>query len=136
MNSWGRALGMGFLVWLIPFLVAFSIFSLHESSRPLFESIMAVTVTGSAVLLGILYLRRIARNQLREAVRLGVIWFVAAVAIDAPLMLLGGPMKMTFMQYMADIGITYICIPIVVTGIGFAFSRCAKSDSAISETTP
>ncbi len=45
-----------------------------------------------------------------------------AVAIDAPLMLLGGPMKMSLGQYMADIGVAYLCIPAVVWGIGQARS--------------
>ena len=118
MTSWSRAIGLGILVWLIPFAVAFAIFPLHESSRPLFESIMAVAVTGSATGFGLLYMKRVTRSFRGEAIRLGILWFVIAVLIDAPLMLLGGPMKMTFGQYMADIGVTYLCIPVVTWGLG------------------
>lgn len=45
MVSSGRAIFYGFLIWLIPFIVAFVIFPLRESARPLFESIMPVAVT-------------------------------------------------------------------------------------------
>lgn len=53
MRSWSKAIGLGLLVWLVPFVVAVGAFPLHESSRPLFESIMAATVTATAVTLGI-----------------------------------------------------------------------------------
>jgi len=56
MKSWRRALGFGFLAWLSPFVVAFLVFPFRESARPLFESIMAVTVTATAVVLGLTYL--------------------------------------------------------------------------------
>jgi len=52
MTSWRRALGLGVVAWLAPFVVAFLAFPFRESARPLFESIMAVAVTATAVLLG------------------------------------------------------------------------------------
>ena len=51
-----------------------------------------------------------------------LVLFVVAIVIDAPLMLLGGPMKMSLAQCMADIGVTYLCIPAVTWGIGVARS--------------
>jgi hypothetical protein len=122
MKSWGRAIGLGILVWLVPFVVAFLIFFIHKSNRPLFESIMAVTVTGSAVGFGLLYMKKVSQGFAAEGIRVGILWFVIAVLIDAPLMLLGGPMKMTLGQYMADIGVTYLCIPFITWGIGVAHS--------------
>ena len=95
MTSWGRAVGLGFLAWLIPFGVAFLVFPLRESARAVFESVMAVTVTGTAVGLGLAYLRRVAGTHAREGLALGAVWFVLCVLIDAPLMLLGGPMQMS-----------------------------------------
>lgn len=120
MRSWRRIFTLGFLVWLIPFLVAFLVFPFRESNRALFESIMAVTVTAATVSMGLIYLRRIDRVKVREGILLGLVWFVVCVAVDAPLMLLGGPMKMTFWQYMADIGLTYIIIPVVTWGLAVA----------------
>jgi len=127
MKSWGKAIGIGALVWLIPFVIAFIIyFPLHEASRPLFESIMAVAVSGTAVGFGLLYLRGINENFVKEGVLVGILWFIMAVAIDAPLMLLGGPMQMSFSAYMVDIGVTYLCIPAVTWGLGVAFAHVPK----------
>ena len=118
MSSWGKAIGLGVLVWAVPFVVAVVIFPLHEPSRPLFESVMAVTVTATAVVFGLRYMKQVAGDFVRESIRLGILWFIIAIVIDAPLMLIGGPMKMTLAQYMADIGVTYLCIPVVTWGIG------------------
>jgi hypothetical protein len=117
-SSWGKAIGFGALVWLIPFAVAFLVFALRDSERALFESIMAVTVTASAVILGLAYMRRVRDMPVREGLLLGILWFVICVLIDAPLMLFGGPMHMTLPAYMGDIGLTYLIIPIVTIGLG------------------
>ena len=123
MISWGKAIGIGCLVWLVPFILAFMVFPIHTANRPLFESIMAVAVTGSAVGFGIWYLNNVTKEFVKEAVKLGILWFFICVLIDAPLMLLGGPMKMSLGQYVADIGVTYLCIPVVTWGLGYAYSR-------------
>ena len=120
MNFWRRALGFGVLAWLIPFVVAFAAFPFRESARPLFESIMAVTVTATAVVLGLAYLKRSKSASVRDGLLLGLVWFAICVTIDAPLMLFGGPMKMSFGAYMADIGLTYAAIPIVTCGLAAA----------------
>ena len=120
MRSWRRALGLGLVAWLVPFVVAFVIFPFRESARPLFESIMAVVVTGTAVVLGLFHVKRLDGGFAREGLLPGLTWFVMCVLIDAPLMLLGGPMKMSFGAYMADIGLTYLIIPIVTWGLAAA----------------
>lgn len=110
MRSWRKAVGLGLLSWLMPFVVAFAIFPLRESARPLFESVMAVTVAWTAVGLGLVYLRRMAGMRPAEGLELGCIWFALNVLIDAPLMLLGGPMLMSPGACMGDIGLTYLII--------------------------
>ena len=120
MIPWRRAVGFGLLAWLIPFAVALLAFPLRESARPLFESIMAVTVTGTAVGLGLAYMRRVPRIGPRKGLLVGVVWFAVCVLVDAPLMLIGGPMRMSLGAYFADIGLTYVVIPLVTWGLGVA----------------
>jgi len=120
MTSWWRAITLGFACWLIPFAVAVLVSPLRQSMRPLFESIMAVTVTATPLILGLAYLSRLECMTAREAVGVGLVWFGICVFIDAPLILFGGPMKMSFVEYMADIGLTYVSIPVVTLGLGLA----------------
>jgi len=122
MIPWGKAVGLGFLMWLIPFAVAFMAFPLREAARPVFESVMAVTVTGTAVGIGLAYLRRMAGRYASAGLVVGMLWFVMCVLIDAPLMLLGGPMQMSIGQYFGDIGLTYLIIPLVTWGLGAALA--------------
>jgi hypothetical protein len=130
MISWGKAIGYGVLIWLVPFTVAFLIFPIHASARPLFESIMAVAVCATAVIFGIIYLKHVTINIVKEGILLGILWFLIPVLIDAPLMLLGGPMKMTIAAYLADIGVTYLCIPVITYGLSVAYSKSTSKDSA------
>lgn len=128
MTSVRRAVLFGLLVWLVPFVVAFIIFPLRESSRPLFESIMPVAVASVTVALAVRYMRLVARDHLREGAVIGALWFVMCVLIDAPLMLFGGPMAMSIGEYMGDIGLTYVIIPVITVGIGAAVGSARRPE--------
>ena len=108
----------GFLIWLIVFLISSALFSIHETQRPLFESIMPVVITACVVFFSILHSRKTEANFLKEGVLLGVIWFAVNIFFDL-LLFMEGPMKMSFVNYMKDIGLTYLIIPIVIIGFGY-----------------
>ncbi len=126
----GKAVLFGFLVWLAAFAAAFVIFPLRESSRPLFESIMPVVLASATAALAVLYFRQVSRDYVREGIALGVLWFAMNILIDAPLMLVGGPMKMTLGEYMADIGVTYLLIPAITIGIGMGCRQAVDKNQA------
>lgn len=129
MTSLRRALLFGFLVWLVPFIVAFVIFPLRESSRPLFESIMPVAIATVVVGLGVTYFHVVNGNFVREGLLLGLLWLAISVLIDAPLMLLGGPMRMSLSQYVADIGATYLMIPVITLGLGVTLAGATSANA-------
>lgn len=108
----------GFLIWLIPFIVSFIIFPIHENDRTLFESIMPVVLTISTVLFSILYLKKVETKFLKEGILLGVIWFLISFIIDQ-FLFSAMPMKMSFIDYIKDIGLTYLIIPTVTIGSGY-----------------
>lgn len=120
-----RLVGYGVLVWLIPFAVAFAAFSFRESNRALFESIMAVALAIVVTVLAHDLLRRLSVGQLRAGLIAGIVWMAISVAIDLPLML-PAPVAMPLGAYLADIGLTYLMIPVITTGIGAAFARSAR----------
>ena len=122
MTSLKRALSYGFLLWLIPFIVAFLAFPLKKSGSPLFETIMPVTLTACVVILSILYLKKVKSNFLTESMKLGAIWFLISIVIDLG-MFMWGPMKMSFLDYMSDIGLTYLIFPTVTIGFGYLIEK-------------
>lgn len=119
MKSFKKALFYGFLIWLIPFVVSILIFPIHETNRPLFESIVPVIVTICVVLFSILYFRKLNKDFLNEGIVLGVIWFAISLIIDLIMFLPESPMQMTLIDYMMDIGLTYLIIPTISVGFGY-----------------
>ena len=112
----------GFLLWLIPFIVAIIIFPLKESQSPLFETIMPIALTICVVFFAVSYFRKVESNFLSESVKLGIIWFCISIAIDL-CMFMWGPMKMSFYNYIIDIGLTYLIFPITTVGFGLLLAR-------------
>jgi len=122
MSSIKRILGYGFLIWAIPFIAAIFIFPLRESERPLFESIMPVAVALAAVGFTLIYNKKIEADFLRKDIEFGLWSFAICIVIDL-LMFMWGPMKMAFIDYVKDIGVTYLMIPVITFGIGKATEK-------------
>ena len=122
MKSLRKAILFGLAVWAIPFVVAVSIFQIRESDRVLFESIMPVAVVVAVVLFANLYFRNVEAAFLQEGVKLGLVWLAISIALDL-LMFSSGPMKMSFMDYVRDIGITYMVIPAIAIGFGYLLEQ-------------
>ncbi len=78
---------------------------------------MPVTVAASTVLFAKLYLLKVEKEYYKEAVKLGVLWLAISVIIDL-LMFSRGPMAMSMAEYVSDIGVTYLMIPIIAGGFG------------------
>jgi hypothetical protein len=122
MKSIKLAIIYGFLVWLIPFVVSIVIFPLHDSQRPLFESIMPVTGVISVVIFSTLYLKKSERNYLREGIFLGITFLTISLFLDF-LLFVRGPFAMSLGDYVKDIGITYLSIPIIIIGFGYLLAK-------------
>jgi hypothetical protein len=109
----------GFMVWLIPFLVSFVVFPLKETMRPLFESIMPLVLTITVIALAYYYLKDMDADFPKAGVIAGLVWFAISIIVDLALFLPVSPMQMGFTDYMMDIGLTYVMIPVITTGMGY-----------------
>jgi hypothetical protein len=102
MKAFYKALLYGVGVWAVTFIAAMLIFPIHETERPLFESIIPVVLTSSAVFFSILYFRKVEVNFFKEGIYLGILWLAVNIIIDM-FLFSWGPMKMTLMDYLKDI---------------------------------
>jgi hypothetical protein len=84
---------------------------------------MPVVVTICVVLFSVFYLRKVKVNFFKEGILLGVIWFAISLVIDLMMFMPESPMKMSLVDYMMDIGLTYLIIPIICTGFGHLLER-------------
>jgi hypothetical protein len=114
----------GFIIWLAPFLVSFAIYPLKTAGNPLFETVMPVIISIVTAIFMALYFAGSKGNYLRRGITIGVAWFVISIVIDL-LMFMWGPMKMSFGDYMIDIGLTYLIIPAMTVGTGFVLQKKA-----------
>ena len=101
MILWKRAVLLGFLSWLIPFVVSFLAL--------LFGTLMDLVVlsTGAALL------HRYFRNRpvsVNEAVLVGMMWLALNLAFAYD------PMKMSASTYYSEIGLGYLMLPAFAFG--------------------
>lgn len=116
------ALGLGFLLWVIPFVISMVIFPIKSSDVQLFDSILAVVTVLFVTIFGIVYFMRMDTGYLREGVVIGILWLGISIVIDL-LMFSRGPMAMPFLEYIKDIGLGYLVYPIVTTGLGYLMEK-------------
>lgn len=121
-------IGVGFLVWLMPFLASFLIFPLKNTNKSLFESIMAVVVSICVVLFSALYFNKLDTEFLKEGILIGIIWLTISLAIDLLMFMPESPMQMSFTDYMAEIGSTYLIIPTITVGFGYLLKKKNKKE--------
>jgi len=126
MKSIKKAVVYGFAVWVIPFAIAIMIFQIRVSDRALFESIMPVVVTLCTASFSILYLRILQGNLLTEGVMLGAVWFVINIGLDLLMFMPESPMRMTLVDYVKDIGLTYLIIPTITIGFGYLAEKSRR----------
>jgi uncharacterized membrane protein YpjA len=62
----------------------------------------------------------------KESILIGVIWFLINIIIDLIMFLPVILMQMTLNDYMADIGITYLIIPVITMGMGYLVQNKAE----------
>lgn len=125
LSTWktiGRLFLFGFLSWLVTFGGAMCLSPLRTAHRTTFETLIGVVLTLSTVLFASLYFRRVQTAFVREGVLLGIAFVVCNILFDLP-MFLSGPMRMPFGDYMKDIGLAYLSMPVVSIGLGCMLRR-------------
>ena len=124
MNKYIKISLFGFFIWLIPFIVSFIIFGLHKAYRPLFESIMTIIVAFVVVIFSVLIFKEIDQYYIKKGAIIGGIWILICLLIDIIIMvLMESLMQMSVGDYIMDVGLTYLIIPIITIGFGVVLEQ-------------
>jgi NO-binding membrane sensor protein with MHYT domain len=119
-----RLIMFGVAVWAVPFVAGMAVFPIIPPETALFDTLMSVAMAFSASMFGYLHLSRGASPSLDKGLFAGTIWMLMSLTLDVPFFTFGPEqMRMAPSAYMADIGFTYIMIPIIVGTIGLALAR-------------
>ena len=121
----GKILLYGFLLWLTVFAGSIIIFPIKADDPIFFETLISLILAASTVLFGHLYFYK-EKPSLKRCLIIGFSWAALNILIDLP-MFSYGPMKRPFIEYMTDIGLTYLMIPIILSVFAYRSGSTGKS---------
>ena len=124
MKSFLRLVLLGILTWIVPFIASFLFYDRSgqlTTNIYLFKSVMIVigVLTGSIAI--VLFYKKIRNNFVRQGIIAGITWFLLNILLDILILL---PMsKMTESDYLQQIGIRYLVIPIMCILCGYLLNK-------------
>jgi hypothetical protein len=118
MKSIWQAILYGFLVWVVTLTVAMILYQVRGNDRVFFESLIPVVLGISVVVASVIYFRALKKIAVREAWLFGFVLFTVNFVLDQ-LVFNWGPMKMSFVDYLKDIGVTYLLLIAIPAGFGY-----------------
>lgn len=117
-----KSVMLGIGIWVVTLAVAMVIFPIRADERILFESIMPAILTLATLTASYIYFSASKKRYFMEGLCLGIIWTITSLVLDA-LVFSWGPMKMGIWEYTKDIGVTYLIIFAIPTGIGLILEK-------------
>ena len=113
-------IGFGILIWAFPFVTGLAILPVIHMHHPLFDTLVVLAMIGATTALSIWFLglTRFHQGNVAALAGVGLIWAIIAIAIDVPIMI-HGPVGMGVHEYMSDIGLMYLGIPMILVGVGW-----------------
>jgi hypothetical protein len=103
-------------------VVSILIFIIHDTHRPVFEAIMPAAIIAFTGIFAYLYFKKSESGSVGEGAMIGIMWLLENIIFDL-LIFMEGPMEMSLMEYMADIGVTYLIIPIAAIAVGYSLEN-------------
>jgi hypothetical protein len=126
-TGWKTIIGYGVIVWLVPFVLSFALYTPDGQPRfseDLFESVMAISLAGITSLLGYRLFSRGA-DVIASGLVVGVVWLAISVVFDLGMIVAAFAMPLD--KYAVDVALSYLMIPAITTAIAkTARARRAK----------
>lgn len=126
-NNTIRILLFGFLVWLIPFIVAFGFYTPEGKLRGdifLFKTVMLLVGGASGCVFLFLMVKRVTLPAFQTFVAIGLVWLAENLGLD--LLILVPMSKMNLGDYFVQIGLRYFMILFVSVTVGASIDAARK----------
>ncbi|MCK5290160.1 MAG: hypothetical protein KAJ56_04365 [Candidatus Aenigmarchaeota archaeon] len=134
MQKTGHIILYGFLIWLIPFVTSFFFYGPENTliiDLIFFKTIMIVVGSLVGVCLAVKYFSLLSENYYTAGIGAGIMWFSISILLDYIVLL---PIsQMHFNDYMLEIGLRYLMIPIITIGMGFVLDLKGTSDISLKK---
>jgi len=123
-----RMMFFGFLIWFITFVISFFFYSKDKTlliPLPLFKSLMIVIGSGTGAFFITHYFLSVKKRFFTNGIIIGVTWLLINLLLDMLILIpMGG---YTFTNYIFDIGLRYLTIPITTITIGYIVEKMSNS---------
>jgi hypothetical protein len=115
--TWRRIALFGFLVWLIPFVIAFFLFTPEGTprvSQEFFDSVMAVSL---AVVTAYFSYRLFAAAEdvAASGLMVGLAWLAVSVTLDMPTIVV--MFETPLVEYALGVALSYLMIPAITVAV-------------------
>jgi hypothetical protein len=137
MYSYPRAILYAIILWGLTFLGMFLMYPVRLDNPMLFVVLTMLTQALLSMFLTVMYFRDVEDHLIREGLKLGIIWMVTSIVLDqGPFV--WGLMHLSFLDYVADTGLSHLLYPIATVGAGFLLSadKSSVEDSEASSDRP
>ncbi len=122
-----RALWLGVLLWGVMFAVASALYPWSVATPALLASFMAVVLAGVTTTVATAYLRQLEGGVFWRVFKASLTWTATCVLLDLA-MLMTMPPRLSIREYLQQIGLTYLMIPVIAMGL--AYQRVLADASA------
>lgn len=120
MNTIGRKLLLGGIIWIIPFITSFFVWDIKDNapaiSQEWFNALMAFTWAIGFSIAAFMYFKDAKKKDQTDGWKTGGIWYIEQVALD--LVVLVGLFGMTMTNYYPML-LTYLNTVLITGAIGY-----------------
>lgn len=119
-----RNIFLGFLSWLIPFVVSFLFYKPGGElvvSYPTFKSLIMVVGVISGCYLLFQYFKEVTIDFIKHGIIVGLSWFGINIILDTIVLI--PIMKTSFTENFMSIGISYFAIPVISITMAYLLTR-------------
>jgi hypothetical protein len=123
-----RVLWLGALLWGALFAIASALYPMSVDNRALFGSLMAVVIACSSVGVASAYLRDLHGHLFWRVLVASCTWVVTCWLLDLLAMSLLPP-RYSFAEYVKQLGVDYLMIPVIALGLAYQRVRFGRLDT-------
>ena len=88
---------------------------------------MPVVLTITVAIFSIFFFKRVDKEFMKEGFIVGIVWFTISIVIDLFMFIPESSMHMPLVDYIMDIGLTYLIILVIPVGFGYMLEKRIES---------
>lgn len=131
-ERWLKILGLGLLVWLVPFLAKNSLYYVQLYHEPVYYPLLNLIGTAVALIALAIYLPGVSSALHAEGWVIGIVWYCMCVGLDSAFYYYTMPSGFDFISYILSNGWMHLYIPIAAILCGYLANAIEARSSVVT----